>query len=102
MHYRRFDFPSPPSRKTLRRRFLALPTFLQSFMPELASEAGDLDERFSFRTVFADKGLKKVEAYLLLLTASLQVLMIFNSIYQHPLQATKPFRFALDECPPLT
>jgi len=262
VHYRRFGFPSPPSRKTLRRRFLALPTFLQSFMPELASEVGELDERFSFRTVFADKsifralgglwhkkhrqqavvphrsidtqaswakspyhgwrfgyglhvvangfrfpvmacvttasakdyhqllgllspiaggcllviadagyrsirvimqvwkslrifvltrslfkgesppkrwynkiaghvsaavlyrrrqpsiepvfsilkelfalkgeehlpykGLAKVEAYLLLLTASLQVLMIFNSIHQHPLQATKPFRFALD------
>lgn len=262
VHYRRFGFASAPSRKTLRRRFLALPAFLQNFMPELASEAGCLDERFSFRTAFADKsifralgglwhkkhrqqglvphrsidteaswgkspyhgwrfgyglhvvangfrfpmmasvttasakdyhqllgllspiaegcllviadagyrsiraimqvwnslrifvltrasfkgespnklwynkiaghvsaavlyrrrqpsiepvfailkelfalqgeehlpykGLAKVEAYLLLLTASLQVLMIFNSIHQHPLQATKPFRFALD------
>ena len=42
------------------------------------------------------KGLAKVEAYLLLTTVTVQVLMIFNSIYQHPLQATKPFRFAFD------
>ena len=57
MHYRRFGFPAPPSRKTLRRRFLALPAFLQGFMPELASEVGGLDERFSFRTAFADKSI---------------------------------------------
>ncbi len=57
VHYRRFGFPSPPSRKTLRRRFLALPAFLQSFMAELASQAGCLDQRFGFRTAFADKSI---------------------------------------------
>ena len=57
VHYRRFGFVSPPSRKTLRRRFLALPAFLQRFMPELASQAGCLDQRFWFRTAFADKSI---------------------------------------------
>ena len=57
VHYQRFGFPAPPSRKTLRRRFLALPAFLHGFMPELASHAGVLDERFRFRTVFVDKSI---------------------------------------------
>ena len=57
VHYRRFGFSSPPSRKTLRRRFLALPAFLQRFMPGLAQEALTLDQRFSFRTAFADKSI---------------------------------------------
>jgi hypothetical protein len=48
------------------------------------------------------KGFVKVEAYLItpvsgvVLTVSLEVLMIFNSIHQHPWQATRPFRFILD------
>ena len=57
VHYRRFGFQSPPSRKTLRRRFLALPSFLQRFMPGLAQEAVTLDVCFSFRTAFADKSI---------------------------------------------
>lgn len=57
VHYRRFGFQAPPSRKTLRRRFLALPAFLQRFMPSLAQEAILLDERFLFRTAFADKSI---------------------------------------------
>lgn len=57
VHYRRFGLPAPPSRKTLRRRFLALPTFLHGFMPEVAAQAGVLDERFRFRTTFVDKSI---------------------------------------------
>lgn len=56
-HYARFGFSHPPSRKTLRRRFLALPTLIQSFMPALAQEAHSLDERFGFRIAFVDKSL---------------------------------------------
>lgn len=56
-HYARFGFERPPSRKTLRRRFLALPTLIQAFMPVLAAEAHGLDERFGFRIAFVDKSL---------------------------------------------
>ena len=57
VHYRRCGFTAPTSRKTLRRRFLALPAFLHSFMPEVASQAGVLDERFRFRSAFVDTSL---------------------------------------------
>lgn len=57
VHYRAFGFPAPPSRKTLRRRFLALPGYLHGFMPALAVEVGCLDERFHFRTAFVDKSI---------------------------------------------
>lgn len=56
-HYARFGFEQAPSRKTLRRRFLALPTVIQIFMPRLAAEAHALDERFDFRIAFVDKSL---------------------------------------------
>ncbi len=57
VHYERFGFPSAPSRKTLRRRFLALPKWLSFWMPVLAQEALVFDERFGFRTACVDKSV---------------------------------------------
>ena len=57
MHYERFRFPSAPSRYTIRRRFYQLPRLLLSFIPFVAENVTEFDERFRFKFGFIDKCL---------------------------------------------
>ena len=55
-HFAAFGFVRPPSRKTIRRRFLEMPTVIRLFMPRAASECASLDyNKFRFSRVFIDK-----------------------------------------------
>ena len=57
-HYFIFGFPKAPSRKTIRRRFLALPALLQCLMPQIAFKCQDLSHStFGFRWGFVDKSV---------------------------------------------
>ncbi|MDZ7876654.1 MAG: hypothetical protein U5L45_03240 [Saprospiraceae bacterium] len=60
VHFTEFGFPKAPSRKTIRRRFLALPTVLQFLMPRIAEECKNLDfSIFGFSFAFIDKSVFK-------------------------------------------
>ncbi len=57
-HYGRFGWTSAPSRKTIARRFEALPAVVYRLMPLVAKAASTLNrEAFSFRWVFIDKSV---------------------------------------------
>lgn len=57
-HYPKYGFVSAPSRKTIRRRFYGMSTFLLGFIPLLAYEVIPLDERFkSLGVGYIDKCL---------------------------------------------
>jgi hypothetical protein len=57
-HYLWFGWSSAPSRKTLTRRFQALPPVLYRLIPLLAEAARQLDEEvFGFRWAFIDKSV---------------------------------------------
>lgn len=50
IHYYVFGFPQAPSRKTIRRRFLALPPLLQRLMPQIAIHCQQMNHSvFHFR-----------------------------------------------------
>lgn len=58
VHFIQFGFPKPPSRKTIRRRFLALPLVLKFLMPRIAEECKKLDfATFGFSFAFIDKSV---------------------------------------------
>lgn len=57
IHYKKFGFPQAPCRQTIKRRFIALGDFLKEFIPFLAIEVQDLDDRFSLKIGFIDKCL---------------------------------------------
>jgi hypothetical protein len=54
-HFAEFGWEKAPSRQTIRRRFKEIPLVLQWLMPQVAIEAGEIDERFKFRFGFIDK-----------------------------------------------
>ena len=57
-HYTRFGWQSAPSRKTLMRRFQALPPVIYRLMPLVAQGASKLDKQaFGFRWAFIDKSV---------------------------------------------
>src|SRR3712207_1179949 len=57
-HYRSFGWASPPCRKTLVRRFEALPAVVYRLMPRVAQAAHQLDQQvFGYRWAFIDKSV---------------------------------------------
>jgi Transposase DDE domain len=57
-HYQAFGWQKAPSRKTIRRRFLALPSILQILMPQIAKECDTLNHNiFGFSWAFVDKSI---------------------------------------------
>lgn len=57
-HYRFFGWSSAPSRKTISRRFQALPSVVYRLMPLVAQAARKLDPQvFGFRWAFIDKSV---------------------------------------------
>ena len=58
VNYVVFGFPNPPSRKTIRRRFLELPQILAFAIPHLAIESLKYSyDIFHFRFAFVDKSV---------------------------------------------
>lgn len=58
VHYATFGFPNAPSRRTIRRRFLDLPTILAFAIPHVAIESLKFSyEKFHFRHAFVDKSV---------------------------------------------
>lgn len=58
LNYAIFGFPNPPSRKTIRRRFLELPKILAFAIPHLAIESLKYSyDTFHFRFAFVDKSV---------------------------------------------
>ena len=57
IHYKEFGFPQAPCRQTIKRRFMSMGHFLKGFIPFLAIEVQDIDERFSMKIGFIDKCL---------------------------------------------
>jgi hypothetical protein len=56
IHYKEYSFNSPPSRKTISRRFKALGTFLEFFIPFISENIKTLDYRFYAQEVaYIDK-----------------------------------------------
>ena len=57
-HYQSFGWQKSPSRKTIRRRFLALPSILQVLMPQIAKECDEINHSvFGFSWAFVDKSI---------------------------------------------
>ncbi len=57
-HYSKFGWSSAPSRKTIARRFEALPAVIYRLMPQVTQAASRLNPAvFSFRWVFIDKSV---------------------------------------------
>lgn len=57
--YEWFGFATPPSRKTIRRRFLQMPGFIRWLLPCIAREVSQMQEGFSLRIGFVDKSVFK-------------------------------------------
>lgn len=55
--YKWFGFVQPPSRKTIRRRFLQMPGFIRWLLPCIAREVAQMDEHLSMRVGFVDKSV---------------------------------------------
>jgi hypothetical protein len=59
-NYSLYRWTKAPSRKTIRRRFLCLPSVIQLFMPQIAKECEDLNHTiFGFSWAFIDKSVFK-------------------------------------------
>jgi Transposase DDE domain len=57
-HFKLFGFPSVPSRKTIRRRFIELPEVLQFLIPHIAIQCRSLScSTFGFSFAFIDKSV---------------------------------------------
>ena len=60
VHFEKFGFPKPPSRKTIRRRFLGISPVLHFLMPQIATQCKELDfSTFGFSFAFVDKSVIK-------------------------------------------
>lgn len=55
--YTWFNFERAPSRKTIRRRFIAMPGFIRWLLPCIAREVSQMDEHLSIRIGFVDKSI---------------------------------------------
>ncbi len=56
-HHNRFGFEQAPSRRTLRRRFEAMPAYLRWLLPNIARQVVQMDERFQMRIGYVDKSI---------------------------------------------
>ena len=58
IHYEAFGFPQAPSRKTIRRRFLALPEYIHWLLPEIVQHCQELEySQFRCSWAFVDKSI---------------------------------------------
>ena len=58
-NYQKFGFPSPPSRKTIRRRYYEMPMFIAWLLPVVALQISLMDERIQTRIGYIDKTVVK-------------------------------------------
>ena len=58
IHFKEFGFREAPCRRTIKRRFVALPTILQFLIPQIAQYCKSLDfSTFGFSFAFVDKSV---------------------------------------------
>lgn len=55
--YEDYGFPSPPSRKTIRTRFLVMPAYIRWLLPNIARQITQVNNRYQMHIGYVDKSV---------------------------------------------